>query len=422
MSPQSQVEPERRAVSSEAAERYVPLEKSKRQGIGLCLSGGGYRATLFHMGALRRLNECGVLTREDFRSVCSVSGGSIAAAALAAALARIKPQASSGAIAADVWSREFREPLRNFTKSNIRTGAVARRLLPWNWFRSSTGVEALARTYEKRLTPLPLTSLPHWPNFVFCATDMAYGVSWVFERDRMGDYQAGYKSPPSPSYPSGLAVAASSCFPPVFNPLPIKVGPDELTGGRASPGKDRDVTINGLRLTDGGVYDNMGLEPVWKDHECVLVSDAGGLFAYEGDKGLFSRLQRYIGIQERQSGALRKRWLISNFLAHEMEGTYWGISSAVASYGYPDGYSEAFAKDVIAEIRTDLDAFSDAEAAVLENHGYLLADAALRKHVQTLVPAPVPPVQIPHPEWMDEGRAKDALKDSSKRKLLGRRN
>ena len=78
MSPQSQVEPERQAVSSEAAERYVPLEKSKRQGIGLCLSGGGYRATLFHMGALRRLNECGVLTREDFRSVCSVSGGSIA--------------------------------------------------------------------------------------------------------------------------------------------------------------------------------------------------------------------------------------------------------------------------------------------------------------------------------------------------------
>ena len=49
------------------------------------LSGGGYRAALFHMGAMRRLFELGVLQDPEFRTVPSVSGGSLASAALAQA-------------------------------------------------------------------------------------------------------------------------------------------------------------------------------------------------------------------------------------------------------------------------------------------------------------------------------------------------
>src|SRR5712692_4740400 len=49
-------------------------------GIALCLSGGGYRAMLFHLGALWRLNECGYLPKLD--RISSVSGGSITAAVL----------------------------------------------------------------------------------------------------------------------------------------------------------------------------------------------------------------------------------------------------------------------------------------------------------------------------------------------------
>lgn len=43
----------------------------------LALSGGGYRAMLFHVGALWRLNELGELGR--LTHISSVSGGSIAA-------------------------------------------------------------------------------------------------------------------------------------------------------------------------------------------------------------------------------------------------------------------------------------------------------------------------------------------------------
>jgi NTE family protein len=367
---------------------------------------------------LRRLNELGILSRPEFRTVASVSGGSITAAALATAFARISPPAS-GPIPEAVWNAELRDPLRSFTRRNVRTGPLVRRLLPWNWLRGSTAVLALARAYERRLTPLPLAALPLRPAFLICATDMAFGVNWIFSRDRVGDYQAGYGTPPS-DHPLARAVAASSCFPPLFGPLPAGVTPGELTGGAFPAGPRRDSIIAGMRLTDGGAYDNMGLEPVWKDHATVLVSDAGGLFTEQGDRGILWRIPRYQGIQERQTRALRKRWLISSFATEVLRGAYWGIGSAAARYGRPGGYSKDLARDVIAQIRTDLDAFSGAEAAVLENHGYFLVEAALRAHLPELVPPGALPLRPPHPEWLDEASVRAALAQSGRRTLLGR--
>lgn len=59
----------------------MPTSESKhqpdqrRQGMAICLSGGGFRATLFHLGALRRLNQLGLLSQ--ISTFSSVSGGSI---------------------------------------------------------------------------------------------------------------------------------------------------------------------------------------------------------------------------------------------------------------------------------------------------------------------------------------------------------
>lgn len=46
----------------------------KRHGIALALSGGGYRAMLFYVGAIVRLNEMRLL--KDIRRISSISGGS----------------------------------------------------------------------------------------------------------------------------------------------------------------------------------------------------------------------------------------------------------------------------------------------------------------------------------------------------------
>ncbi len=254
------------------------------------LVGRGFRAALFHLGALRRLNELAILSKLD--AISSVSGGSIISAHLAE---RVRPWPARGAVLDD-WEGQVAEPFRLFTSKNLRTPVLLKRLLPWNWFRSSNGVHELAKSYEKEITRLKIHDLPDRPRFIFCATDMTYGVNWTFEKTRVGDYQAGYASPPPPDWRVARAVAASSCFPPVFNPLPVELGPGQLRGGLDQSGRKRDLCIAGLCLTDGGNYDNMGLEPVWKAYRVVLVSDGGAVFEHQPDRNLFLRLSRYTDI------------------------------------------------------------------------------------------------------------------------------
>jgi NTE family protein len=153
-------------------EKYLPLARQQRRGNALCLSGGGYRAALFHLGAATRLVELGILSIAD--SIVSVSGGSIFSAHLASKVA----DWSDGALA-DNWS-QIAQTFREFTKRNIRTLPLLERwLLPWNWFHPATQARTLAGEYEKYLTSLKLSQLPEHPRFTFCATDMSFGVNWI---------------------------------------------------------------------------------------------------------------------------------------------------------------------------------------------------------------------------------------------------
>jgi NTE family protein len=402
------------AGGAEGAESYLPPPVEERGGVALCLSGGGFRAALFHLGALRRLAELGALGTVD--TVSAVSGGSILAAHLAA---RLRPWPRPGEVV-EGWEERVAAPFRAFTSRPLRTGPLLRRfLLPWNWFRGGAGVEALARACRRRLTALALADLPRRPAFVFGATDLGFGVGWVFQRDRVGDWQAGYTSP-GPEWSVATAVAASSCFPPVFAPLTLRLDPSALRGGRFPAGDQRDRLVRRLRLSDGGLYDNLALEPVWKSHRAVLVSDGGAPFALD-DRGAPVRLLgRYLAISGGQGASLRKRWLISSFRTGVLEGAYWGIGSAASRYaaGAP-GYPPALVAAAIARVRTDLDAFLPGETAVLENHGYLLAEAAVRRHQPGLVAVDAP-LAPPWPQWLDPERARRALRDSAGQLSLAR--
>ena len=184
---------------------------------------------------------------------------------------------------------------------------------------------------------------------------------------------------------------------------------------------------------------------MWKSHRVVVVSDAGGLMDAEADKSWTWRIQRYQSIQECQARGVRKRFLISGFTQGTIKGAYIGVGSSTARYaaaqepGYSTqgpkdrragggreagSYSKEFAMNVIANIRTDLDAFSEAEQAVLMNHGYALIDAAVRTHVAELITTdsafalPFPGFAAP---TMSEDELKRRLAGSEKRKLTGRR-
>ena len=253
--------------------------------IALCLSGGGYREALFHLGALRRLNELGVLSKVSL--ISSVSGGSILAGHVATQLAAWPP--AGEAFSSSKWG-EMEEGLHAFVRRDIRTWPLLQRFLfPWNWFCPSTQVRALERIYEKHLTSLKLTELPPRPRFVFCATDLVHGVSWVFERGRVGSYKAGYQMP-APAWPLARAIAASSCFPPVFSPLPVQ----HFANGKDLGGQP-------VSLTDGGLYDNLGLQPA-EGSGTVLVSDGGAPFVAAVPRGLRGRLKSYLSVMGRQAG------------------------------------------------------------------------------------------------------------------------
>ena len=96
---------------------------------------------------------------------------------------------------------------------------------------------------------------------MFCATDLTFGVNWIFRRDESGSYQAGYLD--SSDWPLARAVAASACFPPLFGPMRIETDPATFKR-KGYRGKQGDRLRRRIDLSDGGVYDNMGTEPAWR--------------------------------------------------------------------------------------------------------------------------------------------------------------
>ena len=388
----------------------------------MCLSGGGYRAMLFHLGALRRLNEIGLLTQVD--TISSVSGGSILAAFLAVKL----PWPLTTPLSEQQFNQRLALPVRSLARQDIRTPAILKGALRAVTFglAGRSAVQALADRLEQELGGVHLTDLPERPDFIVCATDLAFGVLWTFRRSRMGSYRAGYVKTPAFSLP--LAVAASACFPPVFGPLHPHLNPDELKQGSSARHPDWARLVRRLTLSDGGIYANDASEPVWKNHATVLVSDGGGSLDFaedrEGPLRLARLLSRYVQIVDAQARNLRKRMLIGAYQSGTLHGAYWSVAGSPAQY-QPDapGYSPVLAQR-IRKVRTDLDAFSDAEIAILENHGYFLADAAIRKYLrnESVTINLLAPLRAPHPQWMNEERAARALRDSHKTVLLGRKS
>lgn len=399
--------------------RYRPGRE--RKGIALCLSGGGFRAALFHAGALRRLNELGVLSR--VRTISSVSGGSIASGLLATVWTRLERDGERFTNLEPL----FEQPLRTFCGRNIRNGPLLwGRLDARNWPRllssAFSATDLLAFEYERLLGPVRLSALPARPHFVFCAANLETGVSFELSARSVGDYVLGYAEPGG--FTLAEAVAASSSFPFAFPPLVRAVDVDAFTGG------DRKAVASGFRpgprvaLTDGGVYDNMGLEPAWKTHATVLVSDGGTPFEIlaRTRTWLLPRLQRSFQVVANQALAVRKRWLIAAYLRGVYGGAYWGLGTDPDEYRRPGGARPAGYSgrvlDRLRVVRTDLDRFSPTEQSVLMNHGWALAGAALARWGPDLSMQPDPGIP-PDPGLLDPDAALAALAESDRFRFFG---
>jgi NTE family protein len=156
-------------------------DRPLKHGVALCLSGGGYRAMLFNLGALWRLNELGYFKKLD--RISSASGGSITAGVLAVGWSKLKFDPSG--IAREYVGKVV-NPIPNLAGKTIDEGSIIGGIL-----LPGTISEKIADAYRKYLFGnATLQDLPDDPpRFVINATNVQSGALWRFMKPYMRDWR-----------------------------------------------------------------------------------------------------------------------------------------------------------------------------------------------------------------------------------------
>jgi predicted acylesterase/phospholipase RssA len=373
--------------------------------IGLALSGGGFRATLYHLGLVRFLRDGGILP--NVTDITAVSGGSIIAAYLALNWGRYTGSANEFDAAAAELLSFVRLDVRNRILRRFPLGFPLRwprRLLGWS-NRKLTRVGLLEYHYEQYLFgDTSLFQLPEHPRLHILATNLSEGRLCSFNRDglwmirresghafRIEQARIGLATVP-------MAVAASSAFPGFFPPI-------ELTGADVGANSGE---FNRQAYTDGGVYDNLGVRMFRflsqssaaddRPWDGVLVSDVGKPFQVQSDV----RAGGMIRTAMRASDILMDRvWQLENETFKDTPGfAFARITDTVD----PDEDPTALHPEVqrqLPSIRTDLDRFSDLEISSLIRHGYSVGRKTCLQHPELFGAAlpsgpPWDPIFEPH--------------------------
>ncbi len=404
--------------------------------VGLALSGGGFRASFFHLGVLARLAEMDVLRSVEVLS--TVSGGSIVGAHFYLEVQNELETKKDSEISRKDYIAIVRRVQQRFfagVARNLRTKTVAdfRANLRMIFSKEYSRSHRIGELYESELyscigetddkyddsrimpdlmiTPRDLQSggefkpkFNNWrrraklPVLLLNATSLNSGHSWHFTARWMGEPPGSvdteidvneryrrlwYNQAPEPDlqkYRLGYAVAASACVPGLFEPLAL----EGLYPGRT------------VRLVDGGVHDNQGIAGLL-DEGCTLVlcSDASGQM-----EDLKRPTNSIIGVPLRSNSILMDRVreaeyrdLRARVENNSLQGLFFihlkkdletlpidWISCQDPTMAPTQSVSTTaygVDKDLqrkLAAIRTDLDSFSEVEAYSLMLSGYLMTE------------------------------------------------
>lgn len=412
---------------------------------GIALSGGGFRASLFHLGVLAALAERDLLRPVEVLSC--VSGGSIIGTAFYSAIATLLETKNDRDITRDdlvevthrcIASVEHTVITRNLRmESFLSPVALARGVRRGRWSRTRRGGMLYERHMYRPLRPngafdslggLKITpvgtqtfrpKVDNWqratkvPTLLINATSLGTGRPWRFTASSLGEpvddgtdtdpidrlepiwLDRSDTSGPVRRISVGDAVAASAGVPGLFPPVKLH----GLYEGRA------------VALVDGGVFDNQGISGLL-DHDCteIFVSDASGL----------------MGEKRKPKSAVLKVLLRTNAVAlNAVRGTTFGQTTATVAGGQvrsawsihllsglpvnriqpsastaehdhaprlghqPMSMREQIHR-AISELRTDLDRFTTAEAYALMARAYALTQDALEQRPHPLARARIP--------------------------------
>jgi predicted acylesterase/phospholipase RssA len=345
------------------------MERNRK--LGLCLSGGGFRATIYHLGVIASLRDFGMLPA--LTTVTAVSGGSVLAAHLATEWDRYNGSDEEFASAADelltVVTRDLRG--RIVRRWLIGTLLIVPRLLGFLSLHRLM-IDELVRLYGKS-TIQALAARNDKPNFHILATSITTGQLCKFTDSSfsivpdLGDEISTSCS----EVPLSVAVAASAAFPPMFPPVPISA---------STLNTDQIHFPYTHYLTDGGIYDNLGLHELWRLSdpnrcEALIVSDAGANFDWSIGKKYRELVSRNI----RSTDILMDR--VSKLVPSQLIGRgtplihiFVGKELAPADCIW---HQSPETQKAVRNTRTDLDKFSPKEIIAIARHGYSVAVAAL---------------------------------------------
>jgi NTE family protein len=369
--------------------------RSADRKIGFALSGGGARAAVFHLGVIKRLAEEGLL--EEVSTISTVSGGSLVMAAIISHAAMRWPS-----------SREFLQDVFPALRSRLTTNdlfsfrAVGwRGLFKFNVRLLGERAALLAALVESQWgVSGRLCDLPDSPRWLINTTCIDTGKNWRFAKREMGDWTFGRNY--APDVPLSVAVAASAAVPYAIGALTLRLPSEGWWETDPATGKQikmRPPPAKSVRLWDGGVYDNMGLEAVskpgrgLKDCDFLICSDASGPLRPAGGSPLAALLNghlagpRLFDVAGDQIRSLRSRMLVADIASGNVNGVLLRMGNSVRTVDVksdrarPVGFYDAFQSDEQAatalQYPTDLKALSEAQFDALARHGFEVADITM---------------------------------------------
>lgn len=375
----------------------------------LCaLSGGGFRATFFHAGVLRGLIRLGL--KNNIKVVSSVSGGSITNALFGLKFDEINT--------VEDFDQLVLTPLIELSNHDPRNALLKQRLIsginssiagfgsllgalgkPLSLFatrqNSDHFIEQLDRFIFKGKK---LGDLSKNVRVVINATNLNNGARFRFDNTDFGDYKMGY-SYEVDQLPISFAVMASACFPGLFSPIKFDIGKHKfvLRNKNKQDACSPNMTPDSVYLSDGGLYDNLGYFSIKSELErgrdgFVVISDAANRFNNDLSMyGFINSIFRVKDILMEQISNRDRRLIMDNLFSDKWTGVYLKLENSCRYYREFEhnkcsasadvpviGWSESIVSR-IAQIRTDLNIFSEHEIKCLVYHGETLSETVFAK-------------------------------------------
>jgi len=355
----------------------------------LGLSGGGFRATIFHLGVLRAFRTNGLLT--DIDAISAVSGGTITAAYLVLRWHEYADYAVN-------HLPTIEGKLHDFVTKGIRDRITLR--WPKALFTGKTSTDLLVAEYRRLFDSATLPNLvshARVPKLYMMTTNLSRHSAYSYFSD--SGYTYDQRTISITDIYLAEAVAASSAFPLMFPALVLDYVKRNAT---ESAGASRDF------LADGGVFENLGLT-VLRDHAtakqlnvgsgCVIVlSNAGKNIDWDLEtnfsRKLFGNLNRSLDVMQFWA---EQRLLASLTPGHEVIG----ISSSIKPTGARMSIPPEIVQKAAAYVRTDFDRFSEFEYRFLYDHGFALADQLIKSNPAWLQNRQ-PPATDSYQPWSDD--------------------